>query len=138
MDLLFDMATFQALAKMRSHVDHTVQLLDDMTTSLGASFRRFQEDVCPNHKTRELPKEQRAREARAAKAQASTSTDTQKRPHQPKKEPGEREFSLNTPKFHFAGDYVWYIKNYGSLDCYSTGKVSHHSPLRLQLTLWPG
>lgn len=35
LDLMFDLATFHALAKMRVHVDYTVTLLDHMTTSLG-------------------------------------------------------------------------------------------------------
>ncbi|KAJ7939488.1 hypothetical protein B0H13DRAFT_1447012, partial [Mycena leptocephala] len=57
LDLLYDVATIQAFAKMRVHVDFTLEVFDKMITSLGSNFRRFKDEVCSKYDTCELPKE---------------------------------------------------------------------------------
>ncbi|KAJ3542068.1 hypothetical protein NMY22_g3642 [Coprinellus aureogranulatus] len=42
--LLFILAHWHGLAKLRTHTDHTLQILDDRTTDLGAAFRKFVKD----------------------------------------------------------------------------------------------
>jgi hypothetical protein len=61
LDLLFDLATWHACAKLRLHTPQTIDLLDKTTTGLGQSMRRFAKDTCPEFRMKELAKEQAAR-----------------------------------------------------------------------------
>lgn len=67
MSLLSIFAKWQSLAKLRIHTDHTVNLLDDLTTVLGRQFRSFEADVCLAIKTKELPREYQARKRRESR-----------------------------------------------------------------------
>lgn len=67
MDLLFSLAEWHALAKLRLHTESTIALLDDVTTALGAAFRGFQRQTCEAYDTRELPKEEAARARRRSR-----------------------------------------------------------------------
>jgi hypothetical protein len=60
--LLFDLAHWHGLAKLRMHTDVTLGILSQVTTSLGNSFRDFQEKTCATFQTRELERERAARE----------------------------------------------------------------------------
>lgn len=73
LDLLFLCAHWHALAKLRMHTDQTLELLDDITISLGCQFRFFVDTVCPDFKTRELPREAAARTRRSKKPSTSAS-----------------------------------------------------------------
>lgn len=66
LDLLWTLATWHALAKLRLHTSDTLTYLDDMTTALGQQLRRFKSDFCDHFITRELPRETSARGRRAA------------------------------------------------------------------------
>lgn len=55
MRLLFTCAHWHALGKLRQHHDITLEILDDVTTSLGEQFRYFAEKICPSYNTQELP-----------------------------------------------------------------------------------
>ncbi|KAG6906179.1 hypothetical protein DXG01_015412 [Tephrocybe rancida] len=59
--LLFACAHWHALAKLCMHTDHTVNLLESVTASLGELFREFVGSTCAAYVTYELPREADAR-----------------------------------------------------------------------------
>ena len=61
MDLLFELATWHALAKLRLHTESTVCALETSTTRLGTALRKFQSTICAEFETRDLPSEEAAR-----------------------------------------------------------------------------
>ena len=71
------------MAKLRMHTDTTLKMLEDITVSLGAEFRRFDRVVCSKIQTEELATEVEARVRRAQKKaekdakQAGKDTKTQ-------------------------------------------------------------
>ena len=71
MDLLFELTTLHALAKLRLHTESTICALETSTTRLGIALRKFQSTICAEFETRDLPSEEAARGRRkAAKAKA--------------------------------------------------------------------
>jgi hypothetical protein len=54
LDLLFDLAHWHGLAKLRLHTENTLKMLDEATVLLGAQFHDFQHLTCANFKTKEL------------------------------------------------------------------------------------
>lgn len=58
MDLLFNLAVWHALAKLRIHTDTTLAGLENETNTLGKSVRNFIRATCEVYATRELPGEQ--------------------------------------------------------------------------------
>lgn len=130
MDLLFILAHWHGLAKLRLHTDDTLHHLDKLTSDLGNQFRTFQAKTCSTYKTQELPRETRARDhLQAGKKNKTTggkkksSGASQKKPFQPKSDPKSKDFSLHTYKNHALGDYVDMIIKYGTVDSYSTESV---------------
>jgi hypothetical protein len=121
-DLLFTLASWHGLAKLRMHTDATLEHLDQLTTKLGQAIRKFSSVTCQAFVTRELPRETVARARRQAKqsnckeagVSASKITTT----------PKFKQFNMSTPKLHFLGDYVSTIKYFGTTDSYSTQAVS--------------
>ncbi|TFK34101.1 hypothetical protein BDQ12DRAFT_700523 [Crucibulum laeve] len=107
MNLLFTMAHWHGMAKLRLHTDATLNILDELTTSLGHQLCEFSEKTCSAYKTEELPKETRARQGCEAKLQ------------NPWSQTG-----------HSLGDYVEAIRAFGSTDSYSTetGELEHRTP----------
>jgi hypothetical protein len=137
MKLLFTIAHWHGLAKMRLHTDETLEILDDLTTSLGNQLRLFCKTTCNAYETLELPKEARARQRpkktrqRNAQSQKKTSRTPQMQTkatvEQSATQTGSksniRKFNLNTYKFHALGDYVEAIRLFGTADSYSTEPV---------------
>jgi hypothetical protein len=70
--LLFVMAHWQGLAKLRMHTDTTLDILDKTTQLLGCTLREFRDKTCSKYATRELKKEAEARQRRAKDAVSST------------------------------------------------------------------
>lgn len=66
--LLFTLAHWHALAKLRMHNGLTIKLLEDATTSLGDRLRMFRKRTCSAFNTRELRREMDARVRRQARA----------------------------------------------------------------------
>ena len=67
--LLFELATWHGLAKLRLHTDSTLFDLENSATRLGNLLRKFKNEVCSEYATRELPSEEAAHGWRqAAKA----------------------------------------------------------------------
>ncbi|KAL0563662.1 hypothetical protein V5O48_018402 [Marasmius crinis-equi] len=149
-DLLFDLATWHAYAKLRLHTDSTVASLRETTRQLGQSLRAFHK-AAEKFDTHETPKEMAARQRREAqkkkklqekRSQAATdgtdeSEDTKsgkaksgkgakkgknRKNRKKKKKTGalQKPPNIDTPKFHFIGDYVESILEYGTTDSYST------------------
>jgi hypothetical protein len=54
LQLLFTLAHWHGLAKLRMHTDVTLRILDDTTTSLGEQLRHFQAETCSAYTTCEL------------------------------------------------------------------------------------
>lgn len=67
LDLLFVLAHWHALAKLRQHTDLSLNILELLTVQLGTSLRKFQTDVCAAYDTKELKREEEARKRKAAK-----------------------------------------------------------------------
>ena len=70
MTMLFRLAEWHALAKLRMHTDMTLTYLDSATETLGRQLRHFCNFTCPAFSTVELPKEAAAR-GRAKKCNAA-------------------------------------------------------------------
>jgi hypothetical protein len=131
MDLLFELATWHALAKLRLHTESTICALETSTTRLGTALRKFQSTICAEFETRDLPSEEAARGRRkAAKAKAKppiSSKGKEKETEAPmgkrKKKSTLRVFSLSCYKPHSLGDYAKTIRLLGTSDGYSTQTV---------------
>jgi hypothetical protein len=73
MQLLFTMAHWHALAKLRMHNDLSLDIMDAVTVSLGKALRTFRDTTCSAFHTKELRREYHARIRRQAKKSASKS-----------------------------------------------------------------
>lgn len=153
MDLLFNLAHWHALAKLRQHTDLSLNILESVTIQLGQSLRQFQETTCLVYKTQELKREQTARlrksqsKSAASKIIAAPSSNANdvvmadaegvvaetstppcsskaKTDATPKKPKLRKTLNLNTYKDHSLGDYVETIRRYGTVDSYSTELVN--------------
>lgn len=122
-DLLFDLATWHAYAKLRMHTDSTLKSFKKATSSLGRQMRRFASKVCPSFSTKETPNEAAARHRRAAAKLAKGSGSATPAPAGSS---GSKVkiFNLFTYKYHALADYVWHIIRFGTTDSYSTQIVS--------------
>ncbi|KAF6756915.1 hypothetical protein DFP72DRAFT_1066293 [Ephemerocybe angulata] len=132
-DLLFIMAHWHSLAKLRMHTDYTLDLLDSWTMILGDASRDFVATTCAAIKTCELKKEYEARKRRQAKAEAKTGKESGKPEgrgeagstvaplaNAPSDSRRLKTWNIQTPKFHSLGDVVGYIRQFGTTDSYST------------------
>ena len=66
LDLLFELATWHALAKLRLHTESTVSELEHSTTRLGRVLCIFARSTCEDFVTVDLPSEEAARGRRKA------------------------------------------------------------------------
>ncbi|KAG9085750.1 hypothetical protein FS749_004132 [Ceratobasidium sp. UAMH 11750] len=114
-ELLFSLARWHALAKLRLHTSATLKKLADDTKKLGDQLRAFQAATA-DLVVLETPREFAARQRRAASREQNqrqmgkSQTVTRKR----------CELNLNTFKFHVLGDYVAIIAQNGTTDSFST------------------
>lgn len=70
MTLLYRLAEWHALAKLRMHTDSTLNLMESVTTKLGQQLRKFRDTTSKKFVTVELPKEVAAQKRRQSKALA--------------------------------------------------------------------
>lgn len=123
LNLLFDLATWHAYAKLRLHTSDTLSFFDTATLTLANSVRQFVKVTCNAFDTRELPQETTTRGRRkpafagSSSGQASASHSTTKR----------KVLNLQTYKYHALGDYPNAIRRFGTTDNYSTQTVSLYS-----------
>lgn len=125
--LLFTVAEWHALAKLRIHTETTLEWLEQCTKSFGTQIRRFQAHTCTFFDTRELPSEEAARSRKKTKKAAKNqSADLEPRPNTetPAAVSKKKNFNLLLIKLHALGDYVQTIKMFGTMDSYSTQPVS--------------
>ena len=115
--LLFDLAYWHGLAKLRLHTDRTLEILSEATMSVGDSFRSFEQETCTAFETQELKREQAARQRREAKqaviSGVAPKSDSRKKKH----------FNMKTYTMHSLGDYVETIRQFGTTDSYTTQRV---------------
>ncbi|THU90531.1 hypothetical protein K435DRAFT_864214 [Dendrothele bispora CBS 962.96] len=119
MDLIWDLATWHAYAKLRLHSDSTVESFRQVTQAFGDSLRKFVRKTCAEFDTTELDKEKEKRVRRTKRKNGlDTSTDPASEPHQ------KHAFNPNTLKFHAMGHYPDAVVYLGTTDIYSTQPVS--------------
>ena len=130
MDLLFELATWHALGKLRLHTESTVCALETLMTRLGIALQKFQSTICAEFETRDLPSEEAARGRRkAAKAKAKPSMPLKGKgkemeaPKEGKKVSTLRTFNFSCYKPHSLGDYTKTIWLLGTSDGYSTQTI---------------
>ena len=135
MGLLFTMAHWHALAKLRQHTDLSLDIMDLVTIQLGTSLRKFQAETCFVFNTRELKREEAARTRQAQRAKTTAQSSTKTTSTAPSlsqtqtttvKSTGRhlKTLNLKTYKDHALGDYVETIRRFGTTDSYSTETVS--------------
>ncbi|KZV97074.1 hypothetical protein EXIGLDRAFT_608534, partial [Exidia glandulosa HHB12029] len=131
-DVLFSMAEWHALAKLRMHTEETLKALEDETVTLTTLLRKFVDITCAAFNASELPRERAARLRRAAKSGASngstTATDDSGAADSTPSAKA-KVFNMNTYKVHALPDYPEAIREYGTMDSYTTMLVSLDSPL---------
>jgi len=112
--LLFRLAEWHALAKLRLHTDDSLDRLDQALNALGKQLRRFQQFTCSAFQTVELPSEVTARQRRQDANIQSANGEA--------RVPGARPktFNLLTYKLHALGDYAASIRLFGTTDSYTT------------------
>ncbi|KAJ3558432.1 hypothetical protein NM688_g934 [Phlebia brevispora] len=125
--LLYSMAYFHCLAKMRLHTDTSVALLDQAYSVMASHLRHFQMVVCPHFQTKETLRECAARvraqaNSGAVRGRPSVESSSARKP---------RSFNMSTIKMHLLGYYAIYIPLYGTTDGYST-KIGEHEHRRVK------
>lgn len=117
-ELLFELVTWHALAKLRLHTEATIKALEHSTRRLGKAIRRFDDETCSAFETYELPSEEAARGRRRRRtARPSTADTTQMSARK------VRNLNLGTYKLHALGHYADAIRRFGPSDSYSTQTV---------------
>ncbi|TFY51689.1 hypothetical protein EVJ58_g10435 [Rhodofomes roseus] len=153
MTLLFKLALWHGLAKLRLHTEETVAIFHAATRSLGKIARQFLHKTCEAYETRELPKEEAARGRRKVAMLAKKGNKTTARRTQKKRRPGEptqppstegapavtvvqtvkrKLLNLLTYKWHSLGDCPFAIPWFGCLDGVNTqqGEMEHRQVKR--------
>jgi hypothetical protein len=118
LDLLFELATWHAFAKLRMHTDKTLDLLTSATKTLTRAMRRFLRETCEVFVTRELPKETAARGRRTAALAAKG--DSRAAKGKARTVPNQKKLNLATYKYHALADYSETIRRFGPTDNYNT------------------
>jgi len=127
LNMLFDLSTWHAYAKLRVHTTDTLAFFETSTTTLRHSIQQFIQTTCESYRTYELPQETAVRRRRTAKIAARAgevrpTTSIQRK---------ERKLNLSTYKFHALGDYPNIIRQMGTTDSYTTQPVSVLFALRV-------
>ncbi|TFY52773.1 hypothetical protein EVJ58_g9823 [Rhodofomes roseus] len=127
--LLFVLAFWHGLAKLRLHTEETVAIFHAITRTLGKTTRAFHRTTCEFYETRELPKEEAARGRRTAALRAKASGKLRAKKSGKAQTPGPKRKILNlkTGKWHGIGDYPYTIPWFGTHDNTNTqqGEMEH-------------
>jgi hypothetical protein len=134
MTLLFRLAEWHALAKLRLHTERTLNLLTQSTATIGKELRSF-EEWTQAFKTVELPREKYTRDRRRQGRRPTSNLASNIAPSlepgpllpqtnpsdaRSKAKPMKKLYNLFTYKLHALGDYVQTIRLFGTTDSYST------------------
>ena len=109
--LLFCLAEWHALAKLRLHTKDSLELLELSLKQLTTQLRWFVKVTCTVFETKELPVEVAAWQRWGETAKNLNS-------------PHPKSFNLLMYKFHAVGNYVQTIRLFGTTDSYTTQIVS--------------
>lgn len=119
MTLLFDLITWHGLAKLRLHTDITLRHLDYSCVAAFRSIRIFIREICDKHVAEELDKEARIREKRAIRRRAAGVNVADSTPGKKIK-----TLNINTYKVHRMPDYSKAIRRFGTIEGFSSWRVS--------------
>ncbi|RPD56273.1 hypothetical protein L227DRAFT_508714 [Lentinus tigrinus ALCF2SS1-6] len=115
-DMLFELANWHALAKLRMHHDVTLENMEHATKHMYEAIKTFASTTCQQHEAMELPSEMEVRTRRAKRKNPDDPSDTGRR---------MVEYNvINTFKFHSLGDHTEYIRRSGPTDNTTTQIVS--------------
>ncbi|KAG2072995.1 hypothetical protein BDR04DRAFT_976047, partial [Suillus decipiens] len=120
LDLLFNLATWQAYAKLQLHTEETLKSFDAATVILDKTVCKFKQITCEVYITTELPHEHVAQgylQAALAANQQGTLAKNRGSPSYGKK------LNIQTYKFHVLGHYPNTIQMRGTTDSYSMQPV---------------
>lgn len=124
LDLLWELASWHALAKLRLHTETTVTILEGFTRTVGSATRRFAK-LCEDINTQELKHEAAARGRREAAASAKSGPGLKPSGKPPAERSSRRKrLNLSTFKYHGMGHFPAGIRRAGTIDSYSTQRVS--------------
>ena len=125
MDLLFEMATWHFLAKLRLHTESTLSLLKKSTTQLGTTLRKFNSVTCDTYVTKDLPSEEAARGRRQAALSQKKGMNSKQpsKPSETSTSPQERKLNLSAYKPCAIPDYTEYICLFGTMDGFTSQVV---------------
>ena len=121
-DLLFELCTWHALAKLRMHTETTIRDLEHSTRRLGFIVRDFKRTICAEYQTMELPPDNAPRGRR--KAAFTSQKPSQQNKKGKNSETKKKQFNLTTYKWHALADYAAAIRRFGPTDGYTTEVVS--------------
>ncbi|KAH9911327.1 uncharacterized protein BXZ73DRAFT_108092 [Epithele typhae] len=121
-DMLFELANFHALGKLRMHTDITLEIMEHATTSMYDSIRRFDAFVATEYETVEQEHERRSRIRRV-----NTKNLTNAKAKKLMNAKAKKYRVMQTYKYHAIGHWVSYIRCRGPLDIVSTetGECEH-------------
>jgi hypothetical protein len=102
LNLLFILATWHALTKLRLHTTSSLSFFEQCTKALGQVIRYFHDHVCPRYKTCDTPQEAAAKLRHEAAKATKKGTDEED-PENAKS--SEQIFNLETYKLHALGHY---------------------------------
>jgi len=134
LDLLFDLATWHGYAKLRLHTEKTLTFFEATIKSLRRSVAKFQAETCNNYQTTELPQESAARGRRMATLAAKQGSITPSTSVKVKR----KILNLTTYKYHALADYPSTIRQYGTIDNYTTQTVGCAPPFSAVLICLTG
>ena len=105
--LLFELAHWHGLAKLHIHTDPTLDILSNITTSLGISLCTFEKKTCAAFETQELEREWAAQQQCQEKSMACEVSES-KRPTAPNSSKPQKQKGLNlmTYKYHALSNYI--------------------------------
>lgn len=116
--ILFRLAEWHALAKLRLHTEDSLDLLKQSLRMLSKQIRQFVEVTCVAFQTKELPGKASARQRQQQTQAEGRGVNASRSGPRPK------SFNILTYKFHALGDYVQTIQLFGTTDSYTTQIVS--------------
>ena len=121
--LLFRLAEWHALAKLRFHTEPTILYLKSAMTVLGKQLRKFRSITCSAFQTCELLKEVAVWGWHQTQKQAKVSATPSRPPTLNRTQPKTVSFNVSTYKVHALGDYASTVMMYGPTNSYSTQMV---------------
>lgn len=124
MDMLFSLATWHGLAKLRQHTTDSLSFMEHFTTEMGGDIRRFKRETCSQYHTRELDKKSFGGKKRrkGAKRKVPDESGEAQAPAAPSSK--KKELNLDTVKTHGLAHYPFDVPRHGTTDNYSTQPVS--------------